>query len=155
MGGRPCLLVGTAAAATLSMRRPAEHPALPMQVPYLHALLSHLALPCPAPQTNRMLHSEVTEADIAEIVSKWTGIPVSSLKARCGWLEGRGWKVVGGCCSSVRAVCFPVCQPGGQVWLGRCFDSISRSCGWVAAPLAAMHPVLNRPCPLSLPPTMQ
>jgi ATP-dependent Clp protease ATP-binding subunit ClpB len=34
-----------------------------------------------AEQTNRMLHSEVTEEDIAEIVSKWTGIPVSSLKA--------------------------------------------------------------------------
>lgn len=33
-------------------------------------------------QGNRMLHSEVTEEDIAEIVSKWTGIPVSSLKAR-------------------------------------------------------------------------
>ncbi|KAL4458733.1 hypothetical protein ABPG75_013598 [Micractinium tetrahymenae] len=30
---------------------------------------------------NRMLHSEVTEEDIAEIVAKWTGIPVSSLKA--------------------------------------------------------------------------
>jgi ATP-dependent Clp protease ATP-binding subunit ClpB len=28
-----------------------------------------------------MLHSEVTQEDIAEIVSKWTGIPVSSLKA--------------------------------------------------------------------------
>lgn len=96
MGGRPCLVVGTATAARLEMRRPAEHPALPMQVPYPHALLSHLALPCPAPQTNRMLHSEVTESDIAEIVSKWTGIPVSSLKARCGWLEGKGWKRLAG-----------------------------------------------------------
>ncbi|EFN53397.1 hypothetical protein CHLNCDRAFT_137194 [Chlorella variabilis] len=34
-----------------------------------------------AESTNRMLHSEVTQEDIAEIVSKWTGIPVSSLKA--------------------------------------------------------------------------
>ncbi len=50
---------------------PAHCPALPL-------------LPRPPPQTNRMLHSEVTEEDIAEIVSKWTGIPVSSLKARCG-----------------------------------------------------------------------
>ncbi|KAI3436059.1 hypothetical protein D9Q98_002118 [Chlorella vulgaris] len=32
-------------------------------------------------QSNRMLHSQVTEDDIAEIVAKWTGIPVSSLKA--------------------------------------------------------------------------
>ena len=30
---------------------------------------------------NRMLHPEVTEADIGEIVSKWTGIPVSKLMA--------------------------------------------------------------------------
>lgn len=30
---------------------------------------------------NRMLHTEVTEQDIAEVVSKWTGIPLSSLKA--------------------------------------------------------------------------
>jgi ATP-dependent Clp protease ATP-binding subunit ClpA len=33
-----------------------------------------------------MLHSQVTEDDIAEIVAKWTGIPVSSLKAR--WVAG-------------------------------------------------------------------
>lgn len=39
--------------------------------------------------------------------------------------------------------------------LGGCFGSISRGCEWVAALLAAMHPVLNRPCPLSRPPTMQ
>ena len=30
---------------------------------------------------NRMLHPEVTEDDIAEIVAKWTGIPVSKLMA--------------------------------------------------------------------------
>eukprot|EP00887_Chlorella_sp_A99_P006567 scaffold3.g6567.t1 len=30
---------------------------------------------------NRMLHSVVTEDDVAEIVAKWTGIPVSRLKA--------------------------------------------------------------------------
>jgi ATP-dependent Clp protease ATP-binding subunit ClpB len=30
---------------------------------------------------NRMLHPEVTEGDIGEIVSKWTGIPVSKLMA--------------------------------------------------------------------------
>ncbi len=30
---------------------------------------------------NRMLHPEVTERDIGEIVAKWTGIPVSKLMA--------------------------------------------------------------------------
>ena len=29
----------------------------------------------------RMLREEVTEADIADIISKWTGIPVSKLVA--------------------------------------------------------------------------
>ena len=41
-------------------------------------------------RSNRMLHSEVTEDDIAEIVAKWTGIPVSSLKARSVGRAGGG-----------------------------------------------------------------
>ena len=45
-------------------------------------------------RSNRMLHSEVTEDDIAEIVAKWTGIPVSSLKARC--VCGGGRRTVNG-----------------------------------------------------------
>lgn len=32
-------------------------------------------------QGNRLLHLEVTEKDIADVVSKWTGIPVNSLLA--------------------------------------------------------------------------
>jgi hypothetical protein len=51
-----------------------------------------------------MLHSEVTQDDIAEIVSKWTGIPVSSLKAR--WVacqlalpqQRPGWEYLKACC---------------------------------------------------------
>lgn len=45
----------------------------------LQAAEELLAQKARSESTSKLLKEEVTEADIAEIISKWTGIPISKL----------------------------------------------------------------------------
>ena len=47
----------------------------------LHLCKLHTQIYLLQTEGNRMLREEVTEADVAEIISKWTGIPVARLAA--------------------------------------------------------------------------
>ena len=59
------------------------HKAACRKAPTLKVALSLIPFLCHVLQTDgaRMLREEVTEVDIADIVAKWTGIPVSKLVA--------------------------------------------------------------------------